>query len=315
MELRREFIVTIGAITALNLAMAFATIGLFARMSPAIERVIKDNIDSIIAAEAMIGEAARPGVKELPRDAQRRLREAFRKASDNITEGEEKIALEAIQVAIEPACQGQDAAKAEILDKARKLIAINRAATQRANTRARNLGQAGAWAAVFSGFLSFALSLTILRRFQKRILAPLVGLYDVLESMRRGEHLRRVLSLDAPAELRRVAQSVNLLLDEHAALTNRPEADACALTDAAAILALLELHPGPALTTDHEGAVARANDAALEVLAGDDGPRLKDALAQLPKGEAPQGLNARALNTNQGWLCYPDASPADDQDA
>jgi methyl-accepting chemotaxis protein len=89
---------------------------------------------------------------------------------------------------------------------------------------ARRLGSAGAWTAVFVGFLSFLLSILLFVRLQRRLARPLVDLYEVLESARQGDRLRRCRLTDAPREIIQVTQAVNGLLDARLQQANSPSA-------------------------------------------------------------------------------------------
>ena len=53
MQLRREFLVGLGILVVLNVLFAFGAIGLLLRMSPAIERILKENVSSGEAADEM----------------------------------------------------------------------------------------------------------------------------------------------------------------------------------------------------------------------------------------------------------------------
>jgi hypothetical protein len=71
----------------------------------------------------------------------------------------------------------------------------------------------------------------------------------------------------------------------------------------AALIALLDRQPGPALVLDRGGRVVRASSAALDQLAGDRGDQLKAALSTLATtGSAPDRVDAIALG-GAGWLC------------
>jgi len=214
MDLRREFLTTIGALVGLNILLAFGMIGLFVRMGPAIERILEDNLESIVAAEemlAVIAEADTGGVKSAERE---RFETAWQRIRDNVTEPEEPAVLVAVERSVPGALDGDYAASVALVHDLRELISVNREAMRRADREAKRLGGAGAWAAVLVGFLSFALSLFIMSRLRRRLLTPLVDLHDVLEAAKTGDQFRRCRGSDAPAELRQVLEAVNHLLDE-----------------------------------------------------------------------------------------------------
>ncbi len=213
MEVRRELLLTVSGLALINLVLAFGAIALFVRMGPAIERILEENVVSIMAAEdVMVELAIAPG--PLDPGAEGRIREALRKARDNITEQGERSVLESAGRELEGSISGDQVARGRLVMSMRELITINRAAMQDVDDEARRLGSSGAWSGVFLGFLSFLLSLLIVIRFQRRFVRPLEDLSAVLESVHRGDRLRRCPNRDAPHEIVRVVNSVNRLLDE-----------------------------------------------------------------------------------------------------
>ncbi|HEY6729249.1 MAG TPA: hypothetical protein VI197_34800 [Polyangiaceae bacterium] len=221
MELRRELLLTMGAPILLNLVLAFGAIGLFARMGPAIERILQENVYSIVSAEEILGEFAKAGAAPLPRDARARVQQALDNARRNITEDEERPVLEALARALPAAFEGDTEARRQAVDSVRQLLQTNREAMYAVDREARRMGAAGAWTAVFVGFLSFLLSVSAVVRLQKRFVRPLVELHQVLEEARQGDRLRRCRLTDAPSEVSQVTQAVNRLLDERLVATNR----------------------------------------------------------------------------------------------
>lgn len=212
MRLRTELLLYTALLAALNLMLAFGAIGLFARMGPAIERILEENVVSIVAAEEILAElAGAPG--ELAPEAAGRIAAAVDRAEANVTEPQEVPVIKAMRRELQ-AAQSDPAARAGLVAQTRALIVINRAAMAGVDREARRLGVAGAWAAVFVGSLTFALSLLIAVQLRRRLLAPLLELHDVLAAARQGDRFRRCRAQEAPLELRQAAQAVNVLLDE-----------------------------------------------------------------------------------------------------
>ena len=214
MELRREVLLTIGGLVVLNLLLAFGAISLFVRMGPAIERILQENVYSIVAAEEILAELADATGGVLSPKARKRVRDSFDRALQNVTEEDERPVLASLTVNLPPAMNGDHAARRRVVADLQLLISVNRQAMHRADNAARRLGSAGAWAAVLLGFVSFFFSLMLIVRLQRRIIRPLVALFDVVESAFRGERLRRCGSVAAPREIIQVMESVNRLLDE-----------------------------------------------------------------------------------------------------
>lgn len=214
MELRRELMLTIGMLVVFNLLLAFGSIGLLARMGPAIEHILQENVFSIVAAEAMLAALAEAGGEPLTPEARQSVLRALDNAQRNVTEAAERPVLDRVRDALPRALDGDAEARRAAVAAVRELIAINREAMRDVDEAAQRLGNAGAWAAVFIGFLSFLLSIVIVVRLQKRFVQPLVDLHAVLENARAGDRLRRCRLSDAPREVIQVTQSVNRLLDE-----------------------------------------------------------------------------------------------------
>jgi nitrate/nitrite-specific signal transduction histidine kinase len=99
-----------------------------------------------------------------------------------------------------------------------RLVEVNRNAMAAVDERAKRLGSAGAWSAVFIGALTFLLSLIVLARLERRFVQPLLELHEVLNATRQGHLLRRCRSnVDAPREVLNLTQTINRLLDERLA--------------------------------------------------------------------------------------------------
>ena len=214
LALRREVLLTIGVLTLVNLILAFGSVGLFVRMGPAIEHIIEENVSSIVAAEEIAVELAEAGNRPVSAEARTRIDGALVQAQRNLTEDGEPPVLAALEQHLPAAMEGDAGARGRAVTAAHDLIRINREAMLEADADAKRLGTAGAWTAVFLGFLSFLLSVFVVVRLQKRFVGPLMELHDVLEDSREGDRLRRCRLADAPREVVQVSEAVNRLLDE-----------------------------------------------------------------------------------------------------
>jgi len=213
-------------VVLLNLLLAFGAIGLFIRMRPAMERILQDNVYSIVAAEEILAELAETGSASLTPTAQARARRALTNAKRNVTEQEERPVLAALESALPAAMAGDAQGRRQAVASIRKLILVNREAMRKVDREARRLGEAGAWAAVFLGFLSFLLSVVVVVGLQRRIVLPLTDLHEVLLRAREGDRLRRCRLGEAPKEVLQVSQAVNYLLDERLSRMSRQSGDA-----------------------------------------------------------------------------------------
>jgi len=217
MQLRRELSLTLGSLVLLNVLLAFGVISLLVRMGPAIERILQENVQSIVAAEEILAGFAESDVGEVPASRRGRIEAAFARMRNNQTEAGELPILGELESRLDAALGSDAEARMAFVVGVRRLIQINRAAMARADLRAQRLGATGAWAAVLVGVLSFVLSLVVLARFRTRVVQPMLELHAALEAVRSGEPFRRCQTRAAPLELRQLLESVNGLLDERVA--------------------------------------------------------------------------------------------------
>lgn len=215
MNLRRELLLAVGVLVVLNLALAFGSIGLFVRMGPAIERILNENVYSIVAAEEILLELSAAGDEPLREGSTKLIEQALSKMEKNVTEPEERPALLQLRISWPSVKQGDIVARSDFAVHLRTLLTINRTAMEMGNSEAKRLGRAGAWSSVLVGFVTFLLSLIVLARLERRFVIPLLDLHQVLEGARKGERLRRCKkAIDAPREVLQLTQAVNTLLDE-----------------------------------------------------------------------------------------------------
>lgn len=213
MKLRTEVLVYTALLAGLNLLLAFGAIGLFVRMGPAIERILRENVASIDAAEEILIEFATASGGMTP-EGRGRVETALKTIRTNVTEADESPVIARIEQRLDGAARGDAEARTAVIEDLRRLIAINRKAMTAVDEEARRLGAGGAWAAVFVGALSFGLSLLVIVLLRRRLLEPLLELHAVLAAARGGDRFRRCRAFDAAIEVKQAAQSVNTLLDE-----------------------------------------------------------------------------------------------------
>lgn len=323
MELRRDLLIGIGALVAFNILISFGAIGLLSRMSPAIERILQENVYSIEAAEEMLALVAR--ARDEPLDAQARdgFERALARAQSNITEPEEEPVIARIRQSWPAVQYGDWVARATLVEALQELVAINRDAMRKVDREAQRLGTAGAWSAVFISFVGFMLSIAVIRRLRRRILTPLADLYSTLEAARLGDPYRRCTAVDAPLEIKRIFHSVNRLLDrKHSGELERQEVEEVPAIERLALLHLLEQQQQPLFVVDDRGQIAAANKRGLDRLGSETGEDLRRRLAAVPARErggqtaaAPEiddglaGIETTRLNEGKAWLCTLDHAP------
>jgi nitrogen fixation/metabolism regulation signal transduction histidine kinase len=302
MKLRQQFRVSLAVLVGFQLITAFGAIGLLSRMTPAIANILSENEYTIEAAHEMLLVLARrtfdPGEAAL----EQQFREALKRAKNNITEPGEPEVLAQLELLSTAALAGDPAALRDTVDGIRRLVQINRQAMRHAESEARRLGTAGAWAAVFLALAAMAASILVSRRLAGRLLDPLGELFAVTESGRQGDHFRRCRKSGASGEMSRLLESVNLLLDQATAHeTVRAAKDE---GTRAVALYLLSERPEPAFVVDRQGSVAMANTAGLDALSGPQAADLRQELSAAASGGASGGrLRVDPIRDSGLWLC------------
>ena len=261
MHLRTEIGLSIITLLTVQLCTSFAAVGLLSRMSPAVERIVEENLASEEAALNMLAILAAPTANETDRLS---FRKAIDRARGNVTEPGELAHLGAIERYGDDALDGEPFARAAVVDAALGLAQVNQRSMREADQAARRLGLAGAWTAVLLGVTSFALSVTVSRRLTRRIDLPLYEMESALNSVRQGDTFRRVSIADSPVEVLRIADGVNALLDAGMVRTTRTTIHAIEPVRAA-LLKLLDQRPNATMLVDEDGTVVAANQAALEL--------------------------------------------------
>ncbi len=282
----RQLIGSFGVLLAIQALTSLVAIGLLGRMGPAIEHIMQDNVYSVEAVEDMLAVIARPGPASP--ELRRAYAEALERAKSNVTDPEEREPLSALERPMQAALAGDLEARAESAEALRRLGRVNRLAMQRADDEARRLGIAGAWAAAFLGFAGLAASLLAMARARRRILSPVAEMARVVRAHQEGEpHRRCAVPAGTVPELARVMDELDRLYDvEESARVPAPASD----LDRRALLHLLDARDEPTVILDADGRVAASNRAADDVLAGEDGARLRDALRQAKPGATDAGL-------------------------
>jgi hypothetical protein len=301
MNLRREVIAAFAALIVILLLTSLGAVGLFARMSPAIEKIIQENGYSLEACERMLAVLAEASASSDPvpedlRTRSARFDAALAAARNNVTEPEETPLIELIESAAPRALSGDAAALSTTVEAVRSLADINRNAMKRVDREARRLGTAGAWSAVFLGLLGFAIALYVVERLLQKIVKPLAELQSVLASAMSGDRTRRCTPGTAAPDIEFVKSSFNTLLDQGV----RSDAPAgreilhCRAARTVLVHLLDQIEEARAVV-DTSGTVIAANGPAVALLRGSTGERVKERLTKAAgdDNEAPEWVVAR----------------------
>lgn len=274
--------VGIGVLLGLQLCTSLAGVALLGRMSPAVERILTENVYSTEAAEDMLAALAGGGDRAAFDDALSRAR-------GNITEEEEVALVDTLTARGDAALQGDPAARAQVVDALRALGEVNRQSMEEADRHASRLGLAGAWTMATMGFLGFLVSLGVLERIQRRLLTPIIEVDAVLAAARTGDELRRCALPAGTEEGGRLVANLNWLLDRQGSAPAGPSEDPRLR---AALVSLLDHYPRPCVLIDAAGQVMGTNGALLNLT---------------EDGGGPAGLARRAITGELplGWVATP----------
>jgi hypothetical protein len=309
-EAERELTLSIAALGALLVLTALVAINLLQRMTPALADVLEENVQSMDAAGDMLSSLAAARLPEPEAlAARRRFRAALDDAARNLSEPEEAALIDELRGSEASAFRGEPLALQRALRALEALGRVNRAAAQRANAEAKRLGTAGAWVVALLGVLGFGANLLLARRLARRLLLPLHELSRVLTAVENGDRLQRCATRGTFARHHELLARLNRLLDDRLVQTDAQGAKA----EGSGVLPwLLDSWEGALVLLDAEGRVLSASRAALELLASERGPSLREAMNHARRGGRSEGVST--LRRSDQWVLLaltpaPDASP------
>jgi hypothetical protein len=299
-ELRRDVLLPLIVLMVIAVLTSAGAIALLARMAPAIEHIVSDNIFSLEAGEEMLGIVAAGTGDD---DARARFNKALTRAEGNVTEAAEREHLREIRARGPAALAGDPAARRDVIAALSALSATNRDAIVRRDDDAKRIGYAGAWTAVLMGVLAFAWGLMAIRRARGRLIEPLREVRNVLNAARSGDRYRRCRHIAAPVEVERIMTGVDDLLDARALRHFADEPPLRAVNDRAILLHLLEGRAGPAWIVTAKGTVDAVNRAGLDALANDGAAELRASLESAASGAEQPGLRVEYIASAERWIC------------
>ncbi len=306
MRIRDEIRLGVGALLAIQVLTMIAAVALLARMTPAIDKILEENEKSIRAVERMLLALAEPPPEPGEPDLRRgHFERALAEAEGNITEPSEAPVLVRIAELRHTALAGDPEALATVRAELWQLGDINRQSMLAANSSAKRLGTAGAWALVFLGLIGLVISISMMRRARTKLINPVYELGAVLEACSAGDLHRRFNPGSASREFQEVAEVVNQLVAEHFAQRERAW-DPVAKLDRVALLRLLDSETDPVFVCEAGGGIAAANDAALDSLSGPGGDEIRGVVTAVCRGESLESL-ADVISVeplgDTGFLC------------
>lgn len=255
MRLATEVGLFVGVMRGATLVLALAAIGLFSRMSPAIERILAENVMSVSAAQEMLSVLAEQ--KEVTEAGRARFAVALRRARAKVTVDGEQTALESVEAQWAALEGGDPGARSALVGALAALTAVNRTSMQDADNAASRLGAAGAWTVALLSLLVLAATQVFVTRLNERVVQPLLGMDEVVHAAESGDAHRRAPER-GPPEVERIAEGLNRLLDLAASL-RAATGTAIAARDRALIGHLLDAKDGAWVVANKDGEVLTAN--------------------------------------------------------
>lgn len=205
-----------------NLLMAFGSIWIFFRMSPAIEIIIKQNEVSLSECENMLASLAMIKGKDSDMSSLKRsFEKALKNAKNNITEKKEPFAIESISENYPKAFEGDFAAKEQTVDSILLLSEINRSAMIVADKKAKQLGYTGAWGVVFMATVIFLIGVIFIRILKRYMINPLEEISSVLSAHKNGDRMRRCSGFGLPYEIKNLFNELNEFIDKGVAKSKK----------------------------------------------------------------------------------------------
>jgi hypothetical protein len=297
-EAERELRLSIGALAAILVLTGLVAINLLERMTPAVADVLEENVESMDAAGDMLASLAAAHLPEAEAAAaRRRFLAALEGATRNRSEPEEAVLLEQLRAVEAAAFRGEPLAVQRALGALDALGSVNRAAAERANIEAKRLGSAGSWAIALLGMFGFGASLFVSRRLAQRLLFPLHEMERVLVAVEQGDPLQRCATRGAPARQHELLARLNRLLD--ARIQHTGGRGALSEGSSGLVPWLLDGFGATLALLDREGRVLSASREALELLASERGPSLREAMGRAVAGSSSEGVST--LRRTEHW--------------
>lgn len=204
----------------LQLLTAVVALTLFGRTAPTVERIIDDNVRSLVAVEKMQKALI---LRASDDHARATFADALDQARANITAEEERAPIRSIEGSWRAAFDGDASSLRLVMASLGELSERNRVAIAASGAEAGRVTQAAGWAIVVLAGVGLGFGLLAVRRANHTVVEPIGRLHDAVEAYRGGEHLRRCEAGNAPREFRAIADALNALMDQVAAQKGAPE--------------------------------------------------------------------------------------------
>jgi hypothetical protein len=294
MYIRNEIKLATVPIYLVLLAFVVGGTAILARMAPALDEVLSENVASVEASAEMLAALAQGDGSSSY--AQRDFHTAFEHARANITEEGEAELIGRIETHMDGAFAGDPAARSATVEALIQLERLNVASMRKASEGARSLGGAGMAAIVMFASIAIVVGLRSRRRLYRSIVNAVVELSATMrQATEAHDSLRRVSATQCATELALVADGVNRLLDERA--RRRGDEVGLSTIEKAALNRLLDRQSSPTMLVSRAGDLLAASS---DVLAAIDPNRLAEVIdaARAARGPRRQRVDPRRRGGN-----------------
>ncbi|MDD2942701.1 MAG: hypothetical protein PHC51_07030 [bacterium] len=284
MELKRSIYWKLFLSAFTILIISLGTMGLFLRMTPAIETILQDNVPSIMATHGMFRALS---MRHSDRETEKEnFISALQLARDAAHNDNEFALVSRVKALGEKVFAGEEDYLPSLTAALKELADVNHHAMIKRDNEARRLGNAGAWAVMMMGFFGFSGALFAMSRIRQHVLEPIDDTYNALVAFERGETRRRAhLTRSAPFEIAEIIRSANHLMDEIMAASIRRTQKGIGPDYLGVARLLFERLPEPAILLGAKGEVLLSNHAGLEFLLAENGESLRKHLRHVVESE------------------------------
>ena len=186
--------------------ISIAGIAGFQRLAPAINTINDRNTQSLYYAEQMLTNIA-------SRKDINKFEDFLNKSKENITEKNEKEAVENIEKSYKAAFNGNFRAEEYTIENVVKLTEVNRNAMIRAGVKAEKLKNVGIWIIIFPTILVWSIGLALLKNMKKTFIKPLEDLKSAISEYKKGNKMRRCPKFSHETEFQNLYNDINSILD------------------------------------------------------------------------------------------------------
>lgn len=186
--------------------ISIAGISGFQRLAPAINTINDRNTQSLYYAEQMLTNiASRKDIKK--------FEEFLNKSKENITEKNEKEAIENIKKTYKSAFNGNFKAEEYTIENVVKLTEVNRNAMINAGIKAEKLKNIGIWIIIFPTILVWTIGIALIKNLEITLIKPLYNLKSAISEYKKGNKMRRCPKFSQETEFQNLYNDINTILD------------------------------------------------------------------------------------------------------